>query len=89
MKVYILIRKRFLIDGGVDYAAAIDNDEISIYKTREDAEIVRSRKFEYEKAFFANAIYKEETGEDFLSLTYKNGSRTIFEIVEKEIITNI
>lgn len=89
MKVYIFIFKRFFISGGIDYAQAIDNETIKVFKTREDAEIYRSEIFEYDKAVKSDSIRHtydyDEIDSDALVIRFLDGSRYVYQIIERDL----
>lgn len=83
MKVFILIPKTFFVECGVDFAAAIDNTKVKVFRTREEAEIFRSELFESWKAIFKERVVKEDTASDTISFQIIDGSRFVFEILER------
>ena len=89
MKVYVFIFKRFYVSNCVDYPQAIDNDLIKIFKTREDAEIYRSKVFELDKAMKADSIRHtydfEYLDGDAKVIRFLDASRYCYEIIEKNL----
>lgn len=93
MKVYVLMIKKFFVSRGCDYASPTGKDDILIFKSLKNAEIVRSERFEDAKGIAGDNFLKEEihTKKDwnFITLHLKNGSRIVYEIFETDLISSL
>ena len=88
MKVYVFMFKKFYVKNGVDYPMAIGNDDVKVFKKRNDAEIFSSEYFEEMKGFAGSNFLKQEVCEGYQVLFLKDGRRFVFEIIESELISN-
>lgn len=90
MKVYIFMLKKFYVQNGVDLPCAINNDDMKVFKSFEDADMYRSDLFEEMKDQAGIHFKREEIHTkkewNFLALHFMNGSRFVFEIIEKELL---
>ena len=89
MKVYIFIIKHFYSVNGTDYAAAIDNEEISVHGSFRAANIQRMKSYDVRKQSHLGNILEEEFFPDdsarYWQMKLYSGWRYVFEIIEKDL----
>jgi len=89
-KVFILIVKRFFIHNGTDYAAAIGKNDVHVFMKESQAiearrDLFSKKKFDLQFAHTFDSEYFHDNGENYWQLRETDGSRTIYEIIEKNL----
>lgn len=87
MKVYIFMIKAFFVKDGIDTAMAVDNIDTKVFKRYSDACVHRQKVFDSCKEIneLLGIFSSDWFGKDFFGIKRKDGSRVVFEIIEKEL----
>lgn len=84
-KVFIVILKGFFIQNNIDYAAAVDNQQIKVFSKRTLAEKCAKELLEGLKFIYASSIKDIMKGNDGYVVFHYDGSRNVIDIIEKEL----
>ena len=88
MKVYIFMIKTFFVKDGIDTAMAVDNTFTKVFKSYSDACEHRQKVFDSHKEIdeLVGIFLSDWFCEAYFEIKRKDGSRVVFEIIEKELL---
>ena len=94
--VYVFILKKFYVENNVDLPMAINNDDIKVFKKKDDAISYRNNCHNNCKdlakesnSYRATTFIEKENGIPVVVLHFKNRTRFCFEVIETEMVENL